>query len=98
MEGQHIQEFTLDQNYPNPFNPTTKIEFVLSKSGQVRVEIFNILGEKVKTLIDQHLKAGRQLVEWDGKDESGEEVASGIYFYRLQTDNFTETKKMVLMR
>lgn len=98
MEDKPIRRFSLDQNYPNPFNPSTQIEFVLSKSGQVKIEIFNILGEKVKTLMDQHLKAGRQLVEWDGKDESGEEVASGVYFYRLQTDNFTETKKMVLMR
>ncbi len=98
VEDKPIRRFSLDQNYPNPFNPTTKIEFVLSKSGQVRIDIFNILGEKVKTLMDQHLKAGRQLVEWDGKDESGEEVASGVYFYRLQTKDFTQTKKMVLMR
>lgn len=97
-EDKPIRRFSLDQNYPNPFNPTTKIEFVLSRSGQVKIEIFNILGEKVKTLMDQHLKAGRQLVEWDGKDEAGEEVASGVYFYRLQTKDFTETKKMVLMR
>jgi hypothetical protein len=98
VEDKPIRRFSLDQNYPNPFNPTTKIEFVLSKSEQVKIEIFNILGEKVKTLMDQHLKAGRQLVEWDGKDESGEEVASGVYFYRLQTKDFTQTKKMVLIR
>lgn len=98
VEDKPIRRFSLDQNYPNPFNPITKIEFVLSKSGQVKIEIFNILGEKVKTLMDQHLKAGRQLVEWDGKDESGEEVASGVYFYRLQTQDFTQTKKMVLIR
>jgi hypothetical protein len=98
VEDKPIRRFSLDQNYPNPFNPITKIEFVLSRSGQVKIEIFNILGEKVKTLMDQHLKAGRQLVEWDGKDESGEEVASGVYFYRLQTKDFAETKKMVLMK
>jgi hypothetical protein len=98
VEDKPIRRFSLDQNYPNPFNPATKIEFALSKSGQVKIEIFNVLGEKVKTLMDQHLKAGRQLVEWNGKDESGEEVASGVYFYRLQTKDFTETKKMVLIR
>jgi hypothetical protein len=98
VEDKPIRRFSLDQNYPNPFNPTTKIEFVLSKSGQVRIEIFNILGQKVKTLVDQYLKAGHQMIEWDGKDESGEEVASGIYFYRLQAKEFTQTKKMVLMR
>jgi hypothetical protein len=98
VEGQPIRGFTLDQNYPNPFNPTTKIEFVLSRSGQVKIEIFNILGEKVKTVVDQYLKAGHQMVEWDGKDDSGEEVAAGVYFYRLQTKDFTQTKKMVLIR
>jgi hypothetical protein len=98
VEDKPIRRFSLDQNYPNPFNPTTKIEFVLSKSGQVKIEIFNILGEKIKTLVDQYLKAGHQTVEWDGKDELGEEVASGVYFYRLQTKDFTQTKKMVLIR
>ena len=98
VEDKPIRRFSLDQNYPNPFNPTTKIEFVLSKSGQVRIEIFNILGEKVKTLADQYVKAGHQMIEWDGKDESGEEVGSGVYFYRLQTKDFTQTKKMVLIR
>ncbi|MCK4427876.1 MAG: T9SS type A sorting domain-containing protein [candidate division Zixibacteria bacterium] len=93
-----IRGFSLRQNYPNPFNPTTNIEFVLSKSGQVKLEIFNILGEKIRTLVDQRLKAGHKLVDWDGKDGSGEEVASGVYFYRLQTENFTQTKKMVLIR
>jgi hypothetical protein len=93
-----IRRFSLRQNYPNPFNPTTNIEFVLSKSGQVKLEIFNILGEKIRTLVDQRLKAGHKLVDWDGKDGSGEEVASGVYFYRLQTENFTQTKKMVLIR
>jgi hypothetical protein len=98
VEDKPIRRFSLDQNYPNPFNPTTKIEFVLSKSGQVRVEIFNILGQKVKTLVDQYLKAGHQMVEWDGKDDSGKEVTSGVYFYRLQAKEFTQTKKMVLMK
>jgi len=93
-----IQGFSLKQNFPNPFNPTTKIEFVLSKSGQVKIEIFNILGEKVKTLTDQYLKAGHQMIEWDGKDDLGKEVTSGVYFYRLQTEDLTETKKMVLLR
>jgi hypothetical protein len=97
-EERTIRGFTLDQNYPNPFNPTTKIGFALSKSGQVRLEIFNILGERVKTLADQTLKAGHQTIEWDGKDDSGEEVASGIYLYRLQTKDFTQTKKMVLIK
>jgi len=93
-----VSGFSLTQNYPNPFNPATNIEFLLSKSGPVKIEIFNILSEKVRTLLDQHLKAGQQMVHWDGKDDSGDKVASGVYFYRLQTEDFTETKKMVLIR
>jgi hypothetical protein len=90
--------FALLQNYPNPFNPTTKIEFLVSRSGQVRIDIFNILGQKVSTLVDQNLKAGHKLVNWDGKDDSGQEVSSGIYFYRIKTSDFSQTKKMVLLR
>jgi uncharacterized delta-60 repeat protein len=91
-------EFSLFQNYPNPFNPATNIEFQLSKSGQVKIEIFNILGQKVRTLVDQYLKAGYKLVDWDGKDNSGNDVSSGIYFFRLQAGEFAQTKKMVLLR
>ena len=91
-------QFALFQNYPNPFNPTTNIEFLLPRSGQVEIEIFNILGQKVRTLVDQRLKAGHKVVDWDGKDDSGEEVSSGIYFYRMNTPEFSQTKKMVLLR
>jgi hypothetical protein len=91
-------DFMLFQNYPNPFNPTTSIEFLLPRSGQVKIEIFNILGQKVRTLVDQHLKAGHKLVDWDGCDDSGKEVSSGIYFYRIKTSEFSQTKKMVLLR
>ncbi len=91
-------DFALYQNYPNPFNPATNIEFVLSKSGRVKIEIFNILGQKVRTLVDQHLKAGHKLVDWDGKNDLGKEVSSGIYFYRIKTSEFSQTKKMVLLR
>jgi len=93
-----IREFSLKQNYPNPFNPTTSIEFLLPKSGEIKIEIFNILGQRVRTLVEQHFKAGYQKVEWNGKDDSGIEVASGVYFYKLQTEDFTKTKKMVLVR
>jgi len=91
-------DFALFQNYPNPFNPVTNIEFLLPKSGQVKIEIFNILGQKVRTLVDQHLKAGHKLLDWDGCDDWGKEVSSGIYFYRIKTDEFSQTKKMVLLR
>lgn len=90
--------FQLCQNFPNPFNPITNIEFVLPKSGQVKIEIYNILGRKVRTLVDQHLKAGHKVVDWDGNDDSGEEVSSGIYFYQIKTSEFSQTRKMVLLR
>jgi len=93
-----LSSFALSQNYPNPFNPMTNIEFVLPKSGPVSIEIFNILGQKVRMLVDQHMKAGYKLVDWDGKDDNGNDVSSGIYFYRLQAGDFCQTKKMVLLR
>ncbi len=92
------REFSLGQNYPNPFNPTTSIEFQLLRSGRVKIEIINILGEKVRVLVDRYLRAGPHLVNWDGKDDSGGGMASGIYFYRLETREFSQTKKMVLLR
>jgi len=64
-------DFVLFQNHPNPFNPTTNIEFQLPKSGQMRIGIFNILGQKVRTLVDQHMKAGHKVVYWDGSYQRG---------------------------
>jgi len=90
--------FSLSQNYPNPFNPTTNIEFELPRSGPVIIEIFNILGQKVRILVDDHMKAGHKLVDWDGKDKNGNDVSSGIYFYRLQAGNFSQARKMVLIK
>lgn len=90
--------WSLSQNYPNPFNPSTTIRFTLPISGHVSLEIFNILGQRVKTVMNENLSAGYQQITWDGTDQHGKQVASGIYFYRLQTNDFSETKKMVLMR
>jgi hypothetical protein len=84
--------------YPNPFNPTTEISFSLPERAQVSLVIYNILGEKVKTLVNQTMEAGNYNVTWDSKDEAGNSVASGIYFYRLKTDDFDKTMKMLLMK
>lgn len=90
--------FELSQNYPNPFNPTTTIRYSLSKREKVTLEIFNLLGERVKVLADEMQTAGEHLAVWDGKDKSGRGLPSGIYFYRLQGEDFSETKKMLLLK
>jgi len=91
-------QFALHQNYPNPFNPTTAIGFDLPTSGQVRLVVYNILGQTVAVLADTHLPAGSHRVTWDGSDPSGTNVASGIYFYRLETPSDALVRKMVLMK
>jgi hypothetical protein len=90
--------FFLAQNYPNPFNPTTSISFGLPQDSDVRVEVFNLLGQRVRSLINGNEKAGYKTVIWDGKDESGKGVASGVYFYRVNAGNFSESKKMTMLK
>ena len=84
------KEFALSQNYPNPFNPTTVIEYALPKASQVRIQIYNILGQKVRELVDEHQEPGYKIIRWDGKDDSGVEVSSGVYFYRIAAGNFVQ--------
>ncbi len=91
-------QFGLAQNYPNPFNPTTSISFSVPTATNVTLEIFNILGEKVATPFNGMASSGINEVIWDGKNESGKAVASGIYFYRMKADDFEKTCKMVLMK
>jgi hypothetical protein len=91
-------EFDLSQNYPNPFNPSTKIEFTLAKSGFVTLQIYDILGRKVRTLVSEELSSGYKSVIWDGKNDDGEAVASGVYFYQLKVGDFSEPKKMLLLK
>ncbi len=90
--------FRLGQNYPNPFNPTTRIKFSLPKRSAVRIDVYNVLGERVKTLVDETVPAGERIVEWNGRTESGHVAASGVYFYRLVSDEFTAVRQMVLLK
>ncbi|MFH1686848.1 MAG: T9SS type A sorting domain-containing protein [bacterium] len=92
------QEYVLRQNYPNPFNPETYIEFALPKGSHTVLEIYNVLGRRVNTLVDEYLSAGEKVVVWDGTDLNGSVVSSGIYFYRIQAADYRATKKMVLMK
>lgn len=91
-------EFALSQNYPNPFNPDTYIEFDLSGAAHVKIDVFNIVGQRVRTLVDEEMEAGRYVADWDGKDEQGNSVSSGIYFYRMQAADFSDMKKMLLVK
>jgi flagellar hook assembly protein FlgD len=90
--------FSLSQNYPNPFNPETVIKYALPEDCHVELSIYNILGQKVKTLVDQYQNAGYKTVHWNGKDDQGNELASGVYFYKIKTPKYSETKKMVSLQ
>lgn len=90
--------FKVSQNYPNPFNPETVIEYHLPRRSQITLMIFNVLGQRVRTLVDREEPAGSYVVTWDGDDKDGEPSASGVYLYRLQAGSYSETKKMLLLR
>ncbi|MGB8657062.1 MAG: T9SS type A sorting domain-containing protein [Candidatus Zixiibacteriota bacterium] len=96
--GAKVASFSLSQNYPNPFNQTTKIEFTVAKSGFVILTIYDILGRKVRALVGEHLSSGHKSVLWDGKNDEGKEIASGIYFCRLRVGDSSEIKKLVLLK
>lgn len=90
--------FDLAQNYPNPFNPRTTIRFSLSQSGRVIIEVFNLMGQRVCTLLDNTLTAGSHQVTWDGTDDTGHKVASGVYLYRMKSGDSIRSRKMTLLK
>jgi hypothetical protein len=92
------KEFFLAQNYPNPFNPTTSISYGLPRSAHVRLDIFNVMGQKALTLVDEDEQAGYKKIVWDGRDQSGKSLSSGIYFYRLRTGDKEIVHKMSLIK
>jgi hypothetical protein len=92
------ERFALSQNYPNPFNPTTQIAFTLPKAGRTTLSIFDLLGREVTTLINSMLPAGKYHAEWTGTDTRGNQVATGVYFYRLSSGTNVQTKKMLLLK
>ncbi len=92
------RQFRLEQNYPNPFNPTTTIEYSISKAQKVTLTVYNVLGQKVRTLVSEYQAAGTHRFVWNGQNESGLDVPSGMYFYRLQSAHQVVTKKMILIR
>ena len=90
--------FVLDQNYPNPFNARTQIAFNLPYDSYVRITVYDILGRQTRDLIDDVYLSGKHIVEWDGKDNTGNEVSSGFYFYIFEADEFTTVKKMLMLK
>jgi len=92
------ENFILHQNYPNPFNPSTVINYQVSAACRVKIEVYNILGQKVKTLVNQDMQPGVYEVRWEGKDENENPVSSGVYFYRLMTRDIVITRKMIVIR
>ena len=107
-ESVRPQRSALAQNFPNPFNPSTTIPFIVgalaapqtgvAKSQPVELEIYNPLGQKLRTLVADLLAVGRHEVEWDGRDDGGIEVASGLYIYRLRIGSFVQTRRLLLVR
>jgi hypothetical protein len=92
-EGSLPTAFGLNQNYPNPFNPSTNIEFALPVAADVRISVYNVLGQQVATIVNENMDAGEHTVAWDATNYS-----SGMYFYRISANDFSETKKMVLLK
>ncbi len=88
----------LAQNYPNPFNPATTIAFSMEKAAHVDLTIYDVRGARVRGLVNQHRNAGAYHVDWDGHDDRGRQVASGVYFYKLVAGSFTDTKKMTILK
>jgi hypothetical protein len=90
--------YVLEQNYPNPFNPETNIKFSVPTEGNVTVEVFNLLGQKVRTLVSDYKAVGTYTVLWDGTNTNGQMVPSGVYFYKMMAPGFTQTNKMIMLR
>jgi hypothetical protein len=97
-ENLNFQTYELDQNYPNPFNPSTNISFQIATIQNVSLKIYDNQGRLVRTLLKNTLQAGKHEISWDGRNISGQTVSAGMYYYFLKSDNFNQTKKMLLLR
>ncbi|UCF06985.1 MAG: T9SS type A sorting domain-containing protein [bacterium] len=97
-DGDAPPAYSLKQNFPNPFNPSTSIRFTMRERGHVTLRIYNVAGQLVRTLVDEVRKAGTYAEPWDGRNDLGKNVTSGIYFYKMETKNFSRSRKMVLLK
>jgi hypothetical protein len=92
------ESYGLDQNHPNPFNPSTTINYQMPEEAQVKLVIYNLLGQQIKTLVNERVEAGFHKIVWDGTDEIGRQVASGVYVYRMDAGSFHHTRRMMLVK
>ena len=92
------KEFALNQNFPNPFNPETTIKYALAEGSRIELRIYNMVGQVIRTLVNERQNSGRYSIRWDGKDDQGLSVSSGIYFYRLNAEKFNSVKKLMLLK
>jgi hypothetical protein len=92
------ERFSLHQNYPNPFNPSTTIAYDLPTESIVNITIYDMMGKKIKTLVNEYKAAGFKNIQWDGKNDKNESVSAGVYVYLLQTEKFRQNKKMILLK
>jgi hypothetical protein len=96
--GQSALSYRLGQNYPNPFHPATEIAYAIPVAGEVTLRVYDVSGKLIRTLVDGHKGPGAHSVSWDGKDNAGRVVASGVYFYRMEAGRFVETKRMAFLK
>ena len=93
-----ISAFELFQNYPNPFNPTTKIDYQVPSTGKIQIQLYNVTGDLVRTLVNAEQPAGKYSIMWNGRDENNRQVATGVYIYRVVFGNAVLSKKMLLLK
>ena len=93
-----LATFKLEQNVPNPFNPTTTINFAIATAGLVELVVYDVAGRRIATLLRRAMPAGRASVTWNGRNDKGAQVPTGVYFYRLAAGSKVETKKMLLLK
>ena len=101
--GELPKEYALSQNYPNPFNPTTGIKYALPVDSKVTMEIYNIVGQRVRTLVNNNMPAGYHAAEWDGTGTAGQQLASGVYFLQMSATgtngkSFNELRKLMMLK
>jgi hypothetical protein len=92
------EDYALEQNYPNPFNPSTSIAFSVKEASLVQLSIYNLHGQEVRTLANGNYASGKYAITWDGKDNSGQILPSGVYLYKLRVNGFAQTRKMIFMK